>query len=164
MKRLLVTAVCLVSLAPIAARAVPRPTPASITASISQHGAQQTIGNLASSDEWDYVSDQMDKGGSAWIALAPRLASGSDAGSAEDLGLSLAFALPRNPKAVLAALDPANGHILGADRVCGLPFIEDTVKDRPGYKRRATAAVSGISQPGLADAKAACLKALAAAQ
>ena len=98
------------------------------------------------------------EGDARWIALAPKLAPGSDAGSAEDLGISLAFSLPKNPGAVLAALDPADGHILGASRVCGMPFIEDTVKDRPAYKRRSIHALEEVSAPTLAQTKTACLR------
>ena len=132
------------------------PTTAGIEASI-QHGAQATIAALAKADQWDTVADHMGSGDARWIALAPRLAPGSDAGSAEDLGISLAFSLPRNPRAVLTALDPVDGHILGADRVCGMPFIEDTVKNRPAYKRQAIRAVRRVSDPSLARIKADCL-------
>ena len=142
------------------AQAGSTPTPASITASIHRHGAKATIAALAKADQWDRVADKMGEGDARWIALAPRLAPGSDAGSAEDLGISLAFSLPKNPLAVLAAIDPANGHILGVHRVCGMPFIEDTVKDRPGYRRRALAAVSATSAPMLARVRASCLREL----
>ena len=99
--------------------AVSAPSPAAIRDSIKREGAKATIADLAKADQWDAVSDRMDSGSADWIALAPLLASGSDAGSAEDLGISLAFSLPKNPNAVLAALDPANGPVIGADRVCG---------------------------------------------
>ena len=102
----------------------------------------------------------MGTGDARWIALAPKLAPGSDAGSAEDLGISLAFSLPRNPRAVLAALDPADGHVLGAGRVCGMPFIEDTVKDRPAYKRHAIHAVKTVTDPRLSKVRLACLREL----
>lgn len=142
------------------AKAAPSPTPASIEAGVRQHGAQATIAALAKADQWDGVSDRMGTGDARWIALAPKLAPGSDAGSAEDLGISLAFSLPRNPRAVLAALDPANGHVLGAGRVCGMPFIEDTVKNRPAYKRHAIHAVRTVTDPRLSKARLACLREL----
>ena len=128
-----------------------------IAASIDQRGAKATIAVLAKADQWDQVADRMGSGDARWIALAPKLAPGSDAGSAEDLGIALAFSLPKNPQAVLAALDPANGHIIGVGRVCGMPFIEDTVKDRPAYRRLALRAVAGVSAPALSQRRAACL-------
>lgn len=140
------------------------PTPTRIEASVRQRGAQATMAILAEAGQWDAVAAKMGDGGSAWVALAPKLAPGADAGSAEALGISLAFALPRNPRAVLAAIDPANGHVLGADRVCGMPFIEDTVKDRPAYRRQALRAVARVSDRSLANARAACLSALDAAR
>ena len=106
----------------------------------------------------------MDSGNADWIALAPLLAPGSDAGSAEDLGISLAFSLPKNPRGVLAALDPANGHIIGANRVCGLPFVEDTVPDLPAYRLKAIRAVREVKDTKLTSARTACLAALAAAR
>ena len=140
------------------------PSPAAIRDSIKREGAKATIADLAKADQWDAVSDRMDSGSADWISLAPLLAPGSDAGSAEDLGISLAFSLPKNPGAVLAALDPANGHIIGANRVCGLPFIEDTVSDLPAYRLKATRAVQQVKDTKLASARTACLAALAAAR
>ena len=80
---------------------------------------------------------------------------------ATQLTISLAFALPRNPKAVLALLIAKDG--FPAEDVCGAPFIEDTVKDVPAYVRRARAAVEKVNNPKLAVAKAACLAALSKA-
>ncbi len=145
--------------------AAPAPNPAAVRDSIRREGAKATIADLAKADQWDAVSDRMDSGNADWIALAPLLAPGSDAGSAEDLGISLAFSLPKNPRAVLAALDPANGHIIiGGDRVCGLPFVEDTVPDLPAYRLKAMRAVREVKDTRLAAARTACLAALAAAR
>ena len=153
-----VSAVALVALGASVIAAAPALTAGQVEATIRAKGARRTIDDLARSGQWDTLTDAMDKGGSAWIALAPKLAPGSDAGSAEDLGISLAFALPRNPGAVLAALDPKNGHILGVDRVCGRPFIEDT--EPRGYKAKALAALAGVRDPRLSAVKQTCLKAL----
>lgn len=148
----------LASLAATVAAAGPAITPQAVRRSIHDHGARRTIDDLQRNGRWDAVTDAMDAGKPAWIALAPLLASGSDAGSAEDLGLSLAFALPKSPRAVLAALDRGNGPILGADRVCGRPFIEDTEPRR--YKEHAVAALAKVHAPDLLARKRACLKAL----
>ena len=144
--------------------AAPAPSPAAIRDSIKREGARATIADLAKASQWDAVSERMDSGSADWIALAPLLASGSDAGSAEDLGISLAFSLPKNPNAVLAALDPANGPIIGADRVCGLPFVEDTVPDLSAYRLKAMRAVQRVKDTKLASARRACIAALAAAK
>ena len=60
---------------------------------------------------------------------------------------------------MLAALTPGEG-ATGVEDVCGLPFIEDTVKDLAGYRRRAIAAVDKVRTPRLAAMRAACLAAL----
>jgi hypothetical protein len=98
-------------------------------------------------------------GRAAYIALAPKLAEGTDAGTADDLGISLAHALPLSPNAVLRVIDPGNGSI-GVDVVCGVPFIEDTVKDLSGYIRKAKSRVGNVTTPELQSVKAACLEKL----
>jgi hypothetical protein len=92
--------------------------------------------------------------------LAPRLAPGTDAESSEDMGIVLARALPRNPSAVLGALDLRDGPVLGPSRVCGVPFIEPSPAFVHSYTTRALAAVSGVRAPRLDDARKACLSAL----
>ena len=148
----------LASLTATVATAGPTVTPQIVRQGIQDHGARQTIDDLQKKGGWETVTDAMDAGKPEWIALAPLLANGSDAGSAEDLGLSLAFALPKRPEAVLAALDMRNGHILGADRVCGRPFIEDT--EPQGYKQKTIAALAKVHAPNLLARKRSCLKAL----
>ena len=140
------------------------PSASAVKGSIKRQGAKATIADLAKTGQWSAVSGRMDSGSSDWIALAPLLAPGSDAGSAEGLGISPGFPLPKNPEAVLAALDPANGHTIGANRVCGLPFVEDTVSDLTAYRLTAIRAVQGTRDRRLASARAACLAALAAAR
>ncbi|RDJ98303.1 hypothetical protein DLM46_33875 [Paraburkholderia lacunae] len=114
-----------------------------------------------SESEWDSVLTHIDSGNAAWVALVPKLAAGTDGGNSEDLGIGLAYALPKNPKAVLQAIDPDNGPVLGVSRVCSAPFIEDTVKDIPAYIKRAKVALSKVRDPSLQDVKKACLAELA---
>lgn len=144
----------------LAVGAGPALTPASVERSIRIKGPRRTIDDLVRRDLWETVTNHMDTGSPAWIALVPKLAPGSDAGSAEDLGLSLAFALPRNPAAVLAAIDPVDGAILGVRRVCNRPFIEDT--EPRGYKARTLAALGGIHDGHLERRRVACLRVLRA--
>ncbi|MBB5412423.1 hypothetical protein HDG34_006395 [Paraburkholderia sp. HC6.4b] len=69
-------------------------------------------------------------------------------------GIALAYALPRNPTAVLKVVDPVEGdsHILAVSRVCGIPFIDDAPKN---YKAKALHGVSAVT-----TAKVRCLDAL----
>ena len=134
-------------------------TPSDIAAEIDTHGAEAVVARLFKNGDYDRVLGHIDTGDASWVALAPKLAPGTDAGTAEALPIALAFALPRNAAAVLAVLDPGSS-ILDPESVCGVPFIEDTVKDIPGYVRRAKAAVAKISDPKLQVSKTACLAAL----
>lgn len=153
-------AVAALILAVVAVRAAPTVAPQAVRQSIRDQGARQTINELQRRGQWEAITDAMDAGQPAWIALAPLLAGGSDAGSAEDLGISLAFALPKNPQAVLTALDMRDGVILGPSRVCGRPFIEGT--EPRGYKARSLAALGRVTAPDLGRRKQACLHALSA--
>jgi hypothetical protein len=73
-----------------------------------------------------------------------KLAPGTDAATSEDLGISLAHALPLAPITVLRATEK-DGPTLGVSRVCGVPFIEDTVKDIAGYIHAAQLAVGKVA-------------------
>ena len=78
---------------------------------------------------------------------------------AEELAISLAIGLPKNPAAVLSALDPQT-EPLAPERVCGVPFIEGTVKDIPGYIRRSQSALQRVQDARLAKRKTQCLDGL----
>jgi hypothetical protein len=135
-------------------------SPSILAKQINDEGAKATVSRLSESD-WDNLLTHIDSGNSAWIALVPRLAEGTDSGNSEDLGIGLAYALPQNAKAVLSAIDPDNGPVLGVSRVCGTPFIEDTLKDFPAYIKRARMAVTKVSDLSLQNIKEACLSELA---
>jgi opacity protein-like surface antigen len=136
-------------------------TPQVIAADIAAHGADAVVSRLFRSGDYDRVLDRIDSGDAEWVALAPKLAPGTDAGTAEALIISLAFALPKNPQAVLALLSGKAS--FAVEDVCGAPFIEGTVKDVPSYVRKTRAAVSRVTEARLASAKSACLAALAKA-
>ena len=102
----------------------------------------------------------IDAGSDAWLAVAAKLAPGSDAGSAEDLGISLATALPRNPAGVLRAASLQDDTPLSLAHVCGLPFIEQPPSETAAYRTQAVNAVTRVADPSLADRRARCLAAL----
>ena len=133
-------------------------SPDKIASDIAAHGADAVVARLNANGDYDRVLGHIDSGDSRWLALAPKLAPGTDAGTAEALVIALPFALPRNPSGVLALLQGPDA--FPADDVCGTPFIEDTVKDVPAYVHRARAAVMAVRDPRLQDAKSACLVAL----
>jgi hypothetical protein len=131
-----------------------------VRASLESRGAGQTVRRLQAAGQWDVVLDGIGNGEVAWIAIVPRLAQGTDAGLSETLGVALAKALPRAPAAVLDALDPKDGPVLGPSRVCGAPFVEPTPEFLAAYRPRALAAVEGVREPRLRNIRDACLAAL----
>jgi hypothetical protein len=138
-----------------------QPSLQAIEASIARHGPRETVNALFDQNRWDYVSGRIASGEAAWVRLAGKLAPGTDAGTAEDLPIALALALPRNAPAVLAVLQTRAVDLTG---VCGLPFIEGTVRDVFAYKRRTLVALARATDPRLAVVRAACLNALRAAE
>src|SRR6266851_2180840 len=98
--------------APTLSEAAPRVSPALLRAEIGRSGARAVVGKLWDGGQWEAVMAHIDGGEGSWVALAPALEPGTDAGASEELGIALAYALPRNPMAVLAVLDPNNGPTL----------------------------------------------------
>ncbi len=144
------------------------PSAEAISAEIDMKGAEEVVQELWNSgrdidkgqSNWDIVTDQIWRGRVAYIKLAPKLSEGADAGPAEDLGISLAHALPLAPNAVLRVIDPKDGLVIGVSRVCGVPFLEGTAIDWPEYIRQAKSAVGKVTMPELQGVKAACLEKL----
>jgi len=132
-------------------------TPAQVAASIAQKGAGPFFASLDGQAS-EKLFNKIESGNADWVALAPRLAPGADGANAEGLAIALAYALPRNPSAVLNVIDPIEGdaHILAISRVCGVPFIEEIPK---GYKARTLKAVA--SAKGVdTNIQSRCLEAL----
>jgi hypothetical protein len=152
-------ALCVLAAGPV--RAAAMPGAAGITAAIGRDGARAEVTALNRGGQWDHVLRKIDGGQEAWLDVAARLAPGTDAGAAEDLGISLATALPRNPAGVLRVVsdDPANA-VIGVKRVCGVPFIEQPAPETARYVARASAALRRVADPALAARKARCLAAL----
>jgi hypothetical protein len=150
------------ALATIPTRLGARPTvnPATLVRDIDARGPRAVIATLARTGQWDGVVRHIDGGGDAWLAVAAKLAPGSDAGSAEDLGISLATALPRNAAGVLRIMRLDGHNPLRAARVCGLPFIEQPKAQTDTYRASAVDAVTRVSDPALADRRSRCLAAL----
>lgn len=136
--------------------AVALPSVSSVQAQLVKDGPLATVRALDADGRWDAILDRIGVGDPRWIALAPGLAPGADAGTAEGLGIALATGLPRAPAAVLAVLSPQGPGSLAPDRVCSAPFIEDTAAHQHSYKAQALAAVATVTAPGLATMASAC--------
>ncbi len=137
-------------------------TPAQISQDIDLHGAKSAIQTLDHAKRFDTVLSRIASGKAAWIRLAPDLATGTDAGNSTGLSVALARALPRNPRVVLEVLD--SGPVIGADAVCGLPFIEPTPSEVATYLNKAIPAVTRVPESNQFPQRAACLGALAQAK
>ena len=133
--------------------------PTEIGARIDKDGAAATVSGLTAKHKWHRVLAHIGTGKPDWLALAPRLAAGTDASQSLGLTIALADALPRNAAGVLALAATAKGP-LAIDRVCTAPYIEPIASDLAYYRTRARRAVEGLSAPPLQAAKRACLAAL----
>jgi hypothetical protein len=137
--------------------AQPITTPAQVAAAIEHKGARAFFASL-SDQASERLFNSIETGNAEWVALAPKLAIGADGADAEGLGIALAYALPKNPTAVLGVVDPieGDGHILAVSRICGIPFIEEIPKDYKTKTLKAVAATTGVD----AKIKSRCLEAL----
>ncbi len=135
---------------------------ASVLASVQHSGAKTTIADLDRREQWQVVTDMIATGDTTWIGLVPKLTPGSDEMTADDLALSLSYALPKNGPAVLSALSLE--HVINSSQVCSMPFPDDIVKDRPAYKRQALQVLDAVQDPTLAQTKAACMATLKRAE
>lgn len=144
------------------AAAAPPPTTAALAARLDRAGATATVRELNDEDRFDAVLDRIGQGSADWIALAPRLAPGTDAAAAEGLGIALAHALPLNPVAVLRATGVDDDGAVGIKRVCSIPFIETSPSYNGAYARRALAALSAVRETALLSKRDECRRLLQA--
>lgn len=131
-----------------------------VATDINTLGPKAAVGRLVAGDDWNRALEAIAAGGRDWISLAPQLARGVDTVQGDDLALALAQALPLAAGEVLAVVDLQRGPVLGVQRICGLPFLRDTVPDLPGYIASARAAVTAVPPLALAKARTQCLQQL----
>ncbi|WP_313112388.1 hypothetical protein [Pseudescherichia sp.] len=107
--------------------AAAHPTTQQLTEQIKQKGPQAVISSLYNNDEteWQFVTEEIGKGGADWLKVAALLAPGSDADSAETLSEAVGMAIPHNPVGVLNIMTDRYTP-LSQEVVCGLPFYSMT--------------------------------------
>lgn len=153
---------CLACTATIAAHAgekdfIPKPlTVAWMNEQLNNHDAKHVVRILWDQERDVEFLDNIASGKSDWISFAPRIAPGTDGAASEDLGISLAYALPKNPKAVLKVLDKKDWTI-SFERVCSIPFLTPTKKFYTSYAREALLAVRNVIDKQLREQKKLCL-------
>lgn len=134
-----------------------------VAADLNTAGPRATVARLVAGGDWERTLEAIAGGARDWIALTPQIARGVDAAQGADLGLALAQALPIAAADVLAVVDLQRGPVIGVQRICGLPFLPDTVPDLPAYVAGAREAVSAVPPLTLGRPRAQCLQHLEAA-
>lgn len=120
----------------------------------AEMGAKTFLDSL-NEGQLDKLYSRIKNGASDWVALAPKLAEGADAANAEGLPIVLAYALPKNPAAVLSVITDDDG-LISAKKVCSMPFIEDTASHLAAYKKQTLRKLASQTDPSLLKAKANC--------
>ncbi|GAB6967292.1 hypothetical protein JCM25156A_13290 [Komagataeibacter kakiaceti JCM 25156] len=123
---------------------------------IHEEGAQATVRTLDEQKAWPRLRRAVAAGWDGWIELVPDLITHADDATASRLRTALRLALPRNPRAVLAVIDPGNGALLGAGAVC----TSHGMSTRWG--RDSLRAVSAVHDIHVAHQATDCLAALSA--
>ncbi|MBS9424424.1 hypothetical protein [Photorhabdus caribbeanensis] len=106
----------------------PNLTPKQIIEKVNSMGARKFVtSTLPNTDDstWDYILSHISSGDPEWLNIVPILSTGVDAGSAEDLTIAVATAIPKNSAVVLSVLNNANISI-STESVCSLPFYQGT--------------------------------------
>lgn len=134
-------------------------TPAEVTAMLQKQTPQQVVNALWGTGEnsrWDTVASGIARGDPAWLAVAPQIARGTDAGSSDEFGMAAQDALTTNPSGALRLLSQIE---MGAG-ACDENGFEVPAEQARIYYQTATAAVETVNDPGLQKIKTECLAAL----
>jgi hypothetical protein len=127
---------------------------------VSKLIAQKTSDPNNDLGQFQEVLNGIASGDSAWLGLIPSLETGGHAAAGESMPIVVAFALPKNPRAVL--------HLIASDRrwlvSCGYPMIEPTKKEERDYFETAIPAVRAVRDANLQTAKQMCLSELSRAE
>ncbi len=107
-------------------------------------GPTRAVAKMTATGDWGRVIARISSGDIGAISLVRELVRGTDASTSEELTISLAEALPKAPRNVLAVLTPDRNSILSYSRVCSAPFIEDTSRHQRAYKAAALRAVGRV--------------------
>lgn len=141
-------------------------TPSAVERMIEKCGVRLTIRKLATArpghefGDYDIVLSGVSAGDRRWLALVPRLKSGTDAATGQALVVAVAEALSRNPPAVLRLIraNPSWRH------VCTFPMIEPTEAEERSYFGTTIPAVRAVRDADLQSVKRRCLTSLSEAQ
>ncbi len=135
-------------------------TPAEVEEMLRSQTPQQVVSALWGTDDsnnrWDTVATGIARGDPAWLALAPRIAQGTDAGTSTEFGIAAGDALTTNPAGALRLLSQIEMGV-GA---CTENGIEVPAAQARVFFETAIAMVGAVNDPDLQQIKASCLAAL----
>jgi hypothetical protein len=148
---LLIATVCINSVA----STPPALTPRAVKDDTKRIGAKAVVNKLYSSDRWQVVLKNIESGDATWLNVVGDLAEGTDAGTSEDLQVSLATALPKNPRGVLKVTGAKD--FLSVDDICGAPFIEPEHTFLLRYLADARRSLGRLKDPEVEGKRVECL-------
>lgn len=125
---------------------------------IEARGAAPVVAQLAKAGQLHAVEDSIRLGDDGWIALAPKLANGGNAGFTSGIKSALSSALVYNPAAVLHALNQGNN--LPINDICTAPPEVQGDTAITSFRQRATHALSTVRVGDLGAPRDACMAAL----
>jgi hypothetical protein len=131
-------------------------TPAEVLDLIGRVGPQQAVNQLNDNGQdrrWETVSSGIAKGDPAWLAIAPRIGEGTDAGTSIDFMVAVQDAVTTNPAGALRLMTQLGD----GTGFCNEHGMEVPAAQARAYFQTAMAAVEGVADPSLQQAKAGCL-------
>ena len=118
---------------------------------LATRGPTEAVAAMTANGDWGRLIARISSGDADAISLVRELANGTDAGTSEELTISLAEALPKAPLNVLGVLIPDRNSLLSFRRVCSAPFIEDSPSHQRMYKAAALRAVRRVGRSRIPD-------------
>jgi hypothetical protein len=138
-------------------------TPDEVRKMIEAEGATEAVRKLSSSQDpeaplpWSTVMAGIARGEPEWLAVAPLIRPGTQAGSGDEYSMALTAALTTNPAGSLRLMAREEG---GSDGYCIASDYETPPEQVRAYYAAAIANLERVGDPELKDIKAACLKQL----
>lgn len=130
------------------------PNPTVLSSQIDAEGARPVLNRLWKDDAaFDALCEAIATADPAWLEMARRLRTVSDAGASLSLNYSVARALPKAPERVLALI----GSGFEIHDICTSPFIEPEPGVAEKYQKEAVAALKKVSAAALFDVRDRCL-------
>jgi|GEM_PF-3074964 len=137
----------------------PAVTPTEVTALITASGATAAVAALDPNSEtptrWSTVMRGIALGEPAWLAIVSALEPGTENSSAYDLNDALHDALINNAAGALGTIQ--GDEDLRPEAFCAIDLIEAPPSAYAAFYDAATPAVEAVTDPALAEKKAACL-------